>query len=96
MARIAKLTGFVVLVTVINLITILAVVKPVRSTAQNPPCVPGDVNGDFAVDISDSVYLLTFLFDQGPEPIACAEGVRHAQVGCNPFSRNRLASMKRP
>ena len=74
MARIAKLAGFVVLVTVINLVTILAVVNPVRSTAgQNPPCIAGDVNGDFAVDLSDTIYLLGFLFDQGPEPIACAE-----------------------
>ena len=39
MARIAKLSGFVVLVTVINLVTILAVVGPTRSTAgQDPPC----------------------------------------------------------
>ena len=34
MARIAKLTSFVVLVSVINIITILAVVNPVRSTAR--------------------------------------------------------------
>ena len=75
MARIAKLAGFVVLVTVINLVTILAVVNPVRSTAgQDPPCVVGDVNGDFAVNIGDPIYLLSFLFNQGPEPVACAEG----------------------
>ena len=73
MARLAKLSGFVVLVTVINLVTILAVVNPVRSTAgQNPPCVAGDVNGDFAVNIADPLYLLNFLFTQGPDPVACA------------------------
>ena len=32
------------------------------------------MNGDFAVDMGDPIYLLNFLFTQGPEPVACAEG----------------------
>ena len=72
MIRRAKLSGFVVLITVVNLIMILAVVGPARSTAgQNPPCIPGDVNGDFTVDLSDPLYLLNFLFTQGSDPVAC-------------------------
>lgn len=32
----------------------------------------GDVNGDGQVDISDSVFLLSYLFSGGPAPTACA------------------------
>jgi hypothetical protein len=31
----------------------------------------GDVNGDGARDLSDAVYILTFLFQGGPEPLPC-------------------------
>jgi len=34
----------------------------------------GDVNGDGTRDISDPIYLLTWLFSGGPEPVACAQG----------------------
>ena len=68
-----KVSAFVVLVTVINLVTILALVNPARSMAgQDPPCVPGDVNGDEVVDMGDPIYLLNFLYTNGPEPVACA------------------------
>ncbi len=33
----------------------------------NPPCCNGDVNGSGAIDIADAVYLLSYLFAQGPE-----------------------------
>jgi hypothetical protein len=35
----------------------------------------GDVNGDGSFDIADVVYSLLFLFKDGPEPVACAQGV---------------------
>jgi len=36
----------------------------------------GDVNGDQAIDISDAVYLMNFLYLGGPEP---------APLACEPF-----------
>jgi hypothetical protein len=34
----------------------------------------GDANGDGARDIGDAVYLLSWLFQGGPEPVAFAAG----------------------
>jgi len=39
--------------------------------AQRPSA--GDANGDSVVDMSDAVYLLTYLFQGGEPPVACAE-----------------------
>jgi hypothetical protein len=33
-----------------------------------------DANGDGSLDISDPVWLLQWLFNGGPEPVACADG----------------------
>ncbi|MBI4601510.1 MAG: DUF1566 domain-containing protein [Planctomycetes bacterium] len=33
----------------------------------------GDVNGDRRLDISDPIYILRFLFSDGPAPVACAD-----------------------
>jgi len=43
----------------------------------------GDVNGDGARDLSDAVYILTFLFQGGPEPLPCpgAAGAGGGPVG---------------
>jgi hypothetical protein len=38
----------------------------------------GDVNGDLAIDISDAVYLMNFLYLGGPEP---------APLACQPFEQ---------
>ncbi len=35
-------------------------------------CVSGDVNNDDALNIADAIYVLTYLFNGGPEPVACA------------------------
>ena len=35
-------------------------------------CVSGDVNSDDALNIADAIYVLTYLFNGGPEPVACA------------------------
>jgi len=34
----------------------------------------GDVNGDNGLDLSDAIYLLSHLFQGGPEPVACPGG----------------------
>ena len=36
----------------------------------------GDVNGDGAIDVSDAVYLLSYLFEGGPEPVTIRGLVR--------------------
>lgn len=38
------------------------------------PFIRGEVNGDGMVDIGDAVYLLAFLFSNGPEPMPVAAG----------------------
>ena len=40
---------------------------------ENPPCCNGDVNGDSRLNIADALYLLSYLFKGGPEPIALAQ-----------------------
>lgn len=41
----------------------------------NPPCCNGDLNGDRVIDISDAVYLLSYLFAGGPEPQYVSNGL---------------------
>ncbi len=43
--------------------------------ADRKSSVCGDVNDDGALDIGDPVYLLSYLFAEGPAPVACAGGV---------------------
>jgi hypothetical protein len=38
------------------------------------PCGNGDVNGSGGIDIADTVYLLSYLFANGKEPVAFADG----------------------
>ena len=33
----------------------------------------GDINGDSAIDISDAIALLTYIFRNGAPPVACAD-----------------------
>ena len=75
MRRMLKLSGLVILVTTVNVITMLALVGPTATTAGGPVAREnGDVNGDSSIDIGDAIYLLTFLFGKGPEPVAIAGG----------------------
>ena len=48
----------------------------------DPPCCNGDINGDGAIDISDAVSLLAYLFAGGPPPaeITCEGGDCERQV----------------
>jgi hypothetical protein len=38
--------------------------------------VPGDVNGDGTPNIADAVYLLNYLFMQGPPPACCPSAAK--------------------
>lgn len=40
----------------------------VDEPCAHPPCCNGDVNGDGHMDLSDAIYLLTYLFADGGEP----------------------------
>ena len=73
MKSVLKLSGFVALVTVVNMVTMLAFVGPFTSTAGPPGAREnGDVNGDQAINIADMIYLVDFLFRGGPPPVAIA------------------------
>jgi hypothetical protein len=43
-------------------------------SAQGAPSGNGDVNGSGGIDIADTVYLLSYLFANGPAPVAFADG----------------------
>ena len=45
-----------------------------------PPCADdnGNTNGDADTDLSDAVYLLTFLFQGGPAPVPICQAVLQA------------------
>ncbi len=49
------------------------------ASANGGSCSTGDVNGDGTVDISDAIYLLSYLFASGPDPApfdpACCQPV---------------------
>ncbi len=78
MKRVLKLSGFVVLVTIVYLTTIIAVIGTLKGSAGCPvgpgpeASCNGDVNGDGALDITDAIYLLGYLFGQGEAPVAIA------------------------
>jgi type VI secretion system secreted protein Hcp len=48
-------------------------VRPGNPARSDPGCVPGDVNGDRTMDITDSIYLLQNLFMGGKPPVVCAQ-----------------------
>jgi hypothetical protein len=41
------------------------------------PCGNGDVNGSTNIDLADAIYLLSYLFTQGPAPVALADDGLH-------------------
>lgn len=45
---------------------------PGPSSGGLDDCVAGDVNNDAALNIADAIYVLSYLFTSGPEPVACA------------------------
>ena len=59
-------------------VPVLTVPIPHESTTSawgSDPSGNGDVNGDGGLDITDAIYLLGYLFLNGPAPIAIAGGV---------------------
>jgi len=42
-----------------------------EACAQGAPLGNGDVNGDGALDLGDAIYLLSYLFVDGPKPVPC-------------------------
>ena len=85
MQRLLKLSGFVVLVTAINLVTLMVMVGPMTSRGGGCPVGPGeaecngDVNGDQQIDIADVFYLAAYLFQGGQPPVAIAGGLTPEQ-----------------
>ena len=73
MLRILKISALVSVVILLNAVTTLLFVQNAVPAVAGPNCVNGDVNGDAAVDITDPIYLLSYMFEGGPEPIACAQ-----------------------
>ena len=75
--KISSKTKLLLLVALLLNATLLAcrVWQGVSADAQTRarPTKNGDVNGDLARDMSDAIYLLAWLFNGGPEPVALAE-----------------------
>lgn len=67
--------GFTVVLTLCVLFVALFVGTPRRVTggSGSGASTGGDANGDGAVDISDAINILRFLFQEGPPPVACAD-----------------------
>ncbi|MEO2184478.1 MAG: hypothetical protein ABGY43_19490 [bacterium] len=83
MLRILKISLLVSVVVLLNAMTTLLFVQNAVPASAGPQCVDGDVNGDAAVDITDPIYLLSYIFGGGPEPVACAQqpsGVTAAEL----------------
>ena len=73
MLRILKISLLVSVVVLLNAVTTLLFVQNAVPASAGPQCVNGDVNGDAAVDITDPIHLLSYIFEGGPEPVACAQ-----------------------
>ncbi len=73
MRRIVFAASVVLTTTVFNF-WIMMTIMPRHTSAGSGTPAAGDVNGDGLVDIVDPVYLFEYLFQSGPEPVACAGG----------------------
>lgn len=75
MRNVTRRTGLVALVACINLAALVLVFGPPSIQANGPVATDnGDVNGDGGINIGDPIYLLEYLFAQGPAPVAIAGG----------------------
>lgn len=73
MLHVLKIIALVTLVVFLNAVTTLLFIHKPTPVSAGPQCVSGDVNGDLTVDITDPVHLLSYIFEGGPEPVACAQ-----------------------
>ncbi len=66
-----KLTAFALF---LNASLLFAILHEISADAQgdDPPVATenGDTNGDGGRDLSDAIYLLSWLFQCGPEPVS--------------------------
>ncbi len=87
MKRIFKLAGITCIIFVINIVLLVGVIGLIAVNAGSGPSGNGDVNGDGGIDLGDAVYLLSYLFEEGPEPVAIA-GEPSAPVCWPPHPEN--------
>jgi hypothetical protein len=80
MLRILKISALVSVVILLNAVTTLLFVQNAVPASAGPQCVNGDINGDATVDITDPIHLLSYIFEGGPEPIACAQAPTSAEL----------------
>ena len=73
MIRVLKITALVSAVVLFNAVTTLLFFQSAAPVSAGPNCVNGDVNGDFVVDITDPIHLLSYIFEGSPVPVACAQ-----------------------
>ena len=76
MSKFIRIAGLFVAMVTLNVATVLITLESVgfgQAGTTAPECVPGDVNADGVVTVSDPIYLLDYIFLMGPEPVACAE-----------------------
>lgn len=75
--RTLRVVGLISLIALLNAATVAILLSGSRPSAAGPPtsdpCVPGDVNGDGILDLSDPIGLIGYIFEGTPEPIACAQ-----------------------
>ena len=78
MRRMFKCLGLLAVIVAVNVATVVVFLSaiPARAGLQQPapPCLQGDINGDGNRTLADALKLLNFLFQEGEEPVACAEG----------------------
>ncbi|MFN0059278.1 MAG: hypothetical protein ACKVX7_12560 [Planctomycetota bacterium] len=73
--RSLKFFAAVALVSIVNVLALVAIAGYMRASAGGPYAdVNGDCNGDGWINLADPVYLLNFLFSSGPPPVAIASG----------------------
>jgi hypothetical protein len=56
---------------------------PGACVAPGLACCNGDTNGDHTVDITDPLYLLNYLFIEGPAPVAFAASAQNPEDGAD-------------
>jgi hypothetical protein len=64
--------ALVALIALLALSHVVTLRLPVRA-GSGPAGENGDANGDGVLDLSDPIYLLRYLFQEGPAPVACAD-----------------------
>lgn len=94
MNRLAKFLGIFAALAVLNLVTVALFLVNLPRTVAGPgsstDCVAGDVNGDGTAGIGDVIHLATYLFQEGPEPVACAADTVRPRLNWPPAPRHRV------